>query len=238
VNPVHLILNSGFICALITFSALQSHADERIIFDQVAHESTYAKVSCIGNRDVSKSLNTKYGQRYRAYLTPRQIKRLIEQEQFIDFENISSAARVKAYGDQALAMVTKTEIAVTIKSSNNKKVTTSLFRWASRGQKALITADRALDQFSFYDQGETDCKAKSPNQRSQTCYFGAQLNTRHDMDQLSHYLAEAYSRNPGEDLIIEVFYRHFVYVDCSGRRSQAIVRGGTALPKVYLRDAR
>ena len=235
-NSVRLILSSGFICALLTFSALQSHADERIIFDQVAYESTYAKVSCIASREVSKSINTKYGQRYRAHLTPRQVKRLIEQEQFIDFENLASAARVKAYGDQALATVKKTEIAVTIKTTNNKKVMTSLFRWASHGQEALVAADKALDQFSFFDQGAADCEVKSPNSRSQTCYFGAQLDTRRDTDRFSHFLAQVYSRNPGEDLVIEVFYRHFVYVDCVGRRSQAIVRGGNAKPKVYLRD--
>jgi len=236
VNLIRLILNSGLVCALITISALQSHADDRVLFDQVAHESTYAKVSCVSAQEVSKSLNTKYGQHYRAYLTPRQVKRLIYRDQFLDFKGLVSAARVKAYGDQAVASIKKTEIIVTIKTVDETKVMTSLFQWASQGQAGLIAADEALNHFNFYDQGETDCGVKSPEQRSQTCYFGAKLNTRNNMDRFTKMLAKAYARTPNQELIIEVFYRHFVYVDCVGNFSQAIVKGGNAKPKVYLRD--
>ena len=235
-NPLRLILNSGMTCALITLFALQSHADERIVFDQVSHEATYAKVSCRSTREVSKSLSTKYGHHYRAYLTPRQIKMLIKQRQFMVLDGLVSVARVKAYGRQALAKIKMTDIAVTVKTLNNKTISTSLFRWSDEDQSFLETASRRYHHFNFYDQGSADCKAKSSRNSTKTCYFGTHLNTRNEMDRLSALLAKHYAVNPNEDLVVDVFYRHLVHVDCSGTRSQALARSGNAKPELYLRD--
>ena len=235
-NPVQFIINRSFLCALITFSAWQSHADEVITFNPVAHESTYAKVSCLTNREVSKSLSNKYRQHYRAYLTPRQVKGLIKHESFMEIEGLVSAARLKAYGRQALAEIHKTEVSVSIRTLDNQKLSTSHFQWGSDDASALVTASETYDHFNFYHQGETDCKVKSPERSRQTCYFGTRWNSRAHADQFSHILARRYYKSRPSYLIVDIFFRHYVHVDCSGQRSQALVKGVNAKPKLILRD--
>jgi len=191
----------------------------------------------MSNQEVSRSLNNKYKQHYRAFLSPSQVKRLIKQKQFLEFEGLVSAARIQAYGDQAIAAINKTEISVAIKTVNNRKINTSHFQWGSDGLEALSRASDAYDHFTFHHQGNTDCKVKSSGRSSrQTCYFGAQLNTKSDLDRFTELLAQRYLQNPRSYIVIEVIYRHSVHVDCVGHRSQAIVRGINAKPKLHLRN--
>ena len=235
-NPMHFIVKSSFIIALIAISSFYAHADDYIRFRQVSHEATYAKVSCMSFREVSKSLNTKYTQRFRTYLNPRQVGNLVHQRQYIELDRLVTAARVKAHGDQALASLQKTQIAVQIKTTDHKTLSTSLFQWSDESPDAWHEVDKANVTFDFADQGKTDCSVTSPRDRNQTCYFDAYMNTQNQLERQSMLLAKYHDKNPEQGLIIEVLYRHSVFVDCVGKRSQAFVGGSSSKPILYLRD--
>ena len=233
---MHFIVKSSLILALIATSSFHAHADDYIRFRQVAHESAPAKVSCMSFREVSKSLTTKYTQSFRAYLNPSQVGNLVSQRQYIDLGGLVTAARVKAYGDQAVASLEKAQIAVQIKTVDHKTLSTSLFQWSEESPSEWLELDKANSTLEFTDQGRTKCSVMSPRNRNKTCYFDAQMNTQNQLERQSMLLAKYHDKYPEQGLIIEVLYRHSIFVDCVGKRSQAIVGGSSSEPTLYLRD--
>lgn len=230
ITPVKVLISTF----LLSLSAQVGYADEVIEFERTEWSRPYAKVSCRSARETSSSYTSKSTTRYQSYLTPLQIKSLISQRSYMEFERLITQTNVKAYGEHAYASLKSAEIMVNFSTRDGEELLSTMFYWST--DELMHLEDQKSDNFSVNDLGHTQCEAKGAAQRYNTCTFNASADVSEQLNDMITTLKQHYLNYPREPVVIEVSYRQELYTDCVGKRSVAYARGMNQEPVLILRD--
>ena len=125
ITPVKVLISTF----LLSLSAQIGYADEIIEFELVKRARPYAKASCRSVHETSRSYTSKSTSRYQAYLTPLQLKSLISQKSYMEFEKLMTRTHIKAYGQHAYASLKSVEMMVSLVSRDGEELLSNMFYW-------------------------------------------------------------------------------------------------------------
>lgn len=217
----------------LSLTAGAAFADELIEFRHVERDRLYGKASCYSPRMSSRAQVVKSTNIYQANLSRVQVKSILSERQFLDFERLTAIAQLKTRGAQAYAELQSTQIAVQLKNQEGEVISTTMFQWTSDEMDRLRQGQSK--SLKINNQGGTECRAEGSGSK-EVCKFDVSADISDQLAQAQEAIKDHYLRYRRSGLIVEVIYQQEARVDCSGKRSVAYAGGLTYEPLLILRD--